>query len=122
MYRLDVRARERQLGGALDQSIKRQARPSFASNGPILRGRGLQKEESKSMRKNTVGRAIGQSRISMFHIAVITFAFGSLLINAAGQAAEAGKDASTATNRARVLVLATGGTIAGQADPRATGA
>ena len=74
------------------------------------------------MRKNTVGRAIGQSRISMFHIAVITFAFGSLLINAAGQAAEAGKDASTATNMARILVLATGGTIAGQADPRATGA
>ena len=74
------------------------------------------------MRKNTVGRAIGQSRISMFHIAVITVAFGSLLINAAGQAAEAGKDASTATNRARILVLATGGTIAGQADPRATGA
>jgi L-asparaginase len=74
------------------------------------------------MTKNTVGRASGQGRISMLHIAVITSAFCSLSINAAGQAAEADKAASTATHPARILVLATGGTIAGQADSRATGA
>jgi L-asparaginase len=54
--------------------------------------------------------------------AVITFAFCTFAFNAAVQAAEAGKDAGTATNLPRILVLATGGTIAGQADPRATGA
>ncbi|MCP3408956.1 asparaginase [Bradyrhizobium sp. CCGB01] len=40
---------------------------------------------------------------------------------AAAQAAEPGKDAA-AGGLPRILVLATGGTIAGQADPRATGA
>ena len=63
-----------------------------------------------------------QSRISMLSIAVITLALCSFVINAAAHAAEVGKDAGTATNLPRILVLATGGTIAGQADPRASGA
>jgi L-asparaginase len=46
----------------------------------------------------------------------------SCVIAVTAQAAEPGKDAATATNLPRILVLATGGTIAGQADPRATGA
>jgi len=54
----------------------------------------------------------------MLSIPVITFALWSCVINTAAQAAEAG----TAANLPRILVLATGGTIAGQADPRATGA
>jgi L-asparaginase len=53
----------------------------------------------------------------MLSIAVITFALWS---GVAAQAAEQPKDA--ATNLPRILVLATGGTIAGQADPRAAGA
>ena len=63
-----------------------------------------------------------QSSISMLSIPVITFAVWSCVINMTAQAAEAGKDVGTATNLPRILVLATGGTIAGQADPRATGA
>ncbi len=58
----------------------------------------------------------------MLSIAEITFALWSCVINTAAQAAEAGKDVGTATNLPRILVLATGGTIAGQADPRASGA
>jgi L-asparaginase len=58
----------------------------------------------------------------MLSIAVVTFALWSCVINTSVQAAEAGKDVATAANRPRILVLATGGTIAGQADPRATGA
>jgi len=75
--------------------------------------------EINSMRKDTA-RAVSrrQSSISMLFIPVITFALWSCMINTAAQAAEAG----TAANLPRILVLATGGTIAGQADPRATGA
>ena len=70
------------------------------------------------MRKDTARPASRrQSSISMLSIPVITFA-----LNTAAQAAEAGKDVGTAANLPRILVLATGGTIAGQADPRATGA
>jgi len=79
--------------------------------------------EINSMRKNTARSASRrQSSISMLSIAVITFALWSCVINTAAQAAEAGKDVGTATNLPRILVLATGGTIAGQADPRASGA
>jgi len=79
--------------------------------------------EINSMRKNTARSASRrQSLISMLSIAVITFALWSCVINTAAQAAEAGKDVRTATNLPRILVLATGGTIAGQADPRASGA
>jgi len=79
--------------------------------------------EINSMRKNTARSASRrQSSISMLSIAVITFALWSCVINTAAQAAEAGKDVRTATNLPRILVLATGGTIAGQADPRASGA
>ena len=75
------------------------------------------------MRKDTARPASRrQSSISMLSIPVITFALWSCVINTAAQAAEAGKDVGTAANLPRILVLATGGTIAGQADPRATGA
>jgi L-asparaginase len=58
----------------------------------------------------------------MRSIAVITFAVWSFAISSAAPAAEAGRDAGAGSNLPRILVLATGGTIAGQADPRATGA
>jgi L-asparaginase len=75
------------------------------------------------MRKNIAGPASRrQSSISMLSVPVITFTLWSCVINTAGQAAEAGKDVRTGTNLPRILVLATGGTIAGQADPRASGA
>jgi L-asparaginase len=60
--------------------------------------------------------------MSVLSITVITFTLCTFVINAAAHAAEAGKDAASAGNLPRVLVLATGGTIAGQADPRASGA
>jgi L-asparaginase len=63
-----------------------------------------------------------QGRMWVLSIAVITFALCMFVTNAAVRAAEAGKDAGTAAKLPRILVLATGGTIAGQADPRATGA
>ena len=62
-----------------------------------------------------------QSRISMLSIPVITLAL-SFMINVTAHAAEVGKDTGAGTNLPRILVLATGGTIAGQADPRAAGA
>jgi L-asparaginase len=75
------------------------------------------------MSKHTVRPARRRrSRISMRAIAVITLALCSFPINLAAYAAELGKDAGAATNLPRVLVLATGGTIAGQAESRATGA
>ena len=58
--------------------------------------------------------------ISMLSIPVIAFALWSGTINNAVQAAE--PDAGKAATLPRILVLATGGTIAGQADARATGA
>lgn len=61
------------------------------------------------------------SQTSRLSIAAMTLAL-SFMINVAAHAAEAGKDAAPATNLPRILVLATGGTIAGQADPRASGA
>jgi L-asparaginase len=63
-----------------------------------------------------------QRRISMLSVPSITLALCLFVINAGTHAAETGKDAGTASNLPRILVLATGGTIAGQADPRATGA
>ncbi|OKO82884.1 hypothetical protein AC629_23365 [Bradyrhizobium sp. NAS80.1] len=57
----------------------------------------------------------------MLSIQVVCLAL-SFMISVAAHAAETGKDAGPATNLPRVLVLATGGTIAGQADPRASGA
>lgn len=63
-----------------------------------------------------------QRRLSMLSIAVIAFAFCSFTINETARAAEAAKDAGAAASPPRILVLATGGTIAGQADPRASGA
>lgn len=75
------------------------------------------------MRKHTVGSASSrQGWISMLSFPVIAFALWSFVINVATHAADARKDAVTAANLPRILVLATGGTIAGQADPRATGA
>jgi L-asparaginase len=74
------------------------------------------------MRKHTDRQANRrQSRISMLSIPVITLAL-SFMINVAAHTAEVGKDTGPASNLPRILVLATGGTIAGQADPRATGA
>lgn len=61
------------------------------------------------------------SQTSRLSIAAMTLAL-SFMINVPAHAAEAGKDAAPATNLPRILVLATGGTIAGQADPRASGA
>src|ERR1700744_1606005 len=61
------------------------------------------------------------SRRSMLSIAVMVLAL-SLMVNVAAHAAEVGNAGPPATNLPRILVLATGGTIAGQADPRATGA
>jgi L-asparaginase len=58
-----------------------------------------------------------QSSISMLSTALTAFALLSCVINPA-----AAQDGAKATNLPRVLVLATGGTIAGQADPRASGA
>jgi L-asparaginase len=74
------------------------------------------------MKKHTDRQASRRkSRISILSIPVITLAL-SFMINVAAHAAEVGKDAGPATNLPRILVLATGGTIAGQADPRASGA
>ena len=75
------------------------------------------------MRKNAV-RPAGrrQGRISMLSLPMIALALCLFVINVAAHAAEAGSDAVTPTNLPRILVLATGGTIAGQADTRATGA
>jgi L-asparaginase len=74
------------------------------------------------MRNDTIRRANRRHgwmwRLS---IPVITFALCTVVIDAV-QAAEAGKDAGTPAKLPRILVLATGGTIAGQADPRASGA
>jgi len=70
------------------------------------------------MTKDIQGRA---SRTSILSVAAMTLAL-SFMTNVAAQAAEAGKDAAPATNLPRILVLATGGTIAGRADPRASGA
>jgi L-asparaginase len=75
------------------------------------------------MRKDTARPASRwQGPISMLSIPLIILALCSFVINVAAHAAEAGKGAGTPTNLPRVLVLATGGTIAGQADTRATGA
>jgi len=54
----------------------------------------------------------------MLAIPLLSFALWSGGIGAAAHAAEPGKDAS-AGGLPRILVLATGGTIAGQADARA---
>src|SRR5262249_9226036 len=83
----------------------------------------FKKREINSMSKNTVRRASRrQGRISILSVPMNTLAVCSFVIIAAAHAAEPDKDAGTATNLPRILVLATGGTIAGQADPRATGA
>ena len=71
------------------------------------------------MRDETVRPASWQSCISMLCIPVIAFAIWSFIIDVAAQATE---DAGAASNPPHILVLATGGTIAGQADPRASGA
>jgi L-asparaginase len=62
-----------------------------------------------------------QNRTSVLSIPLIAFSLCLFAISPAPRAAEASKDA-TPTNLPRILVLATGGTIAGQADTRATGA
>src|SRR6185369_11324349 len=81
------------------------------------------KREVNSMRKNIVGSASRrQGRVAMLWVALVAFAVCSFVTNVAAHAAEAGKDAAAATSLPRILVLATGGTIAGQADARATGA
>src|SRR3984893_1225614 len=74
------------------------------------------------MRTESVGPASRQSRMARLSCAVISLALCSCTFNATARAAEAGKDGATATNLPRILVLATGGTIAGQADPRAAAA
>ncbi|MET4035529.1 MULTISPECIES: asparaginase [unclassified Bradyrhizobium] len=61
-----------------------------------------------------------RNRTLMLTVPLVALALWSWGIDAA-QAAEPGKDA-TAASLPRILVLATGGTIAGQADARATGA
>ena len=73
------------------------------------------------MGKHTV-RPAGRRQRSMLSVPVMTFALWSFAINVAAHAADASNNAGTAANLPRILVLATGGTIAGQADPRATGA
>ncbi len=74
------------------------------------------------MRKDTATPRSRRRSISMLSIPVIAFAPWSCTINNAAQAAEPAKDVGKAATLPRILVLATGGTIAGQADPRATGA
>ena len=75
------------------------------------------------MRKHTVRSASSrQGWISMLSFPMIAFALWSFVISVAAHAVDTRKDAVTAANLPRILVLATGGTIAGQADPRATGA
>jgi len=74
------------------------------------------------MRKDTATARIHRRPISMLSIPVIAFALWSCMIDNAAQAAEPGKDVGKTATLPRILVLATGGTIAGQADPRATGA
>jgi L-asparaginase len=81
-----------------------------------------QKREVNPMKHTVRPASRRQSRMSMLFVAMITLALSSSAINVAAHAAEAAKDAPAATNLPRILVLATGGTIAGQADPRATGA
>ncbi|PWT85719.1 MAG: L-asparaginase 2, partial [Proteobacteria bacterium] len=62
-----------------------------------------------------------QIRTSMLAIPLLSLALWSGGLGAVARAAEPGKDAA-AGSLPRILVLATGGTIAGQADSRATGA
>src|ERR1700745_1523744 len=63
-----------------------------------------------------------QHWITLLSVPVITFSLCSFVIDPAAHAAEASKDAPPAANLPRILVLATGGTIAGEAEPRAPGA
>jgi L-asparaginase len=73
------------------------------------------------MSKHAVRASRRRGWISILSFPVLTFALWAF-INVAAHAAEASKDVGTAANLPHILVLATGGTIAGQADPRATGA
>jgi L-asparaginase len=83
----------------------------------------LRKREVTLMTNHTVKSASRRRRlISMLSVPLISLAASSFPINMPAHAAETGKDAAAATNLPRILVLATGGTIAGQADPRASGA
>jgi L-asparaginase len=60
-----------------------------------------------------------QHWMTLLSVPVITFSLCSFVIDPAAHAAEASKDAPPAANLPRILVLATGGTIAGQAETRA---
>jgi L-asparaginase len=83
----------------------------------------LRKREVTLMTNHTVKSASRRQRlISMLSVQLIALAASSFPIDMPAHAAEAGKDAAAATNLPRILVLATGGTIAGQADPRTSGA
>lgn len=92
-------------------------------NAARIARRGLPKREINAMTTGTARPASRrQSSISMLSIAVITFALWSCVLDTAARAEEARKDAASVANLPRILVLATGGTIAGQADARAAGA
>ncbi|MBR0713236.1 asparaginase [Bradyrhizobium liaoningense] len=60
--------------------------------------------------------------LSIPSIPVIVLAISSMVISTTAYAEETAKGMTTAASLPRILVLATGGTIAGQADSRATGA
>jgi len=73
------------------------------------------------MTKDTA-RTANLRPLSIASIPAIVLAISSMLISTTAHAEEAAKATTAAANLPRILVLATGGTIAGQADPRATGA
>ncbi|MBR0827595.1 asparaginase [Bradyrhizobium manausense] len=75
------------------------------------------------MTKDTLRPAsLRRSALPMLSVPVIALAISSMVISTTAYAEETAKGTTTAANLPRILVLATGGTIAGQADPRATGA
>lgn len=74
------------------------------------------------MTKDTVKPASRRRALSIPSIPVIALAISSMVISTTAYAEETAKGTTTAANLPRILLLATGGTIAGQADPRATGA
>jgi L-asparaginase len=83
----------------------------------------VRKREVTSMTNHAVKAASRRQRlISMLSVPLIALAASSFVSAVAAHSEEAGKGPAAATNLPRILVLATGGTIAGQADPRASGA
>lgn len=75
------------------------------------------------MTKDTATPAsLRRSSLSILSVPMIAIALSSIVISTTAYPEEAAKGTTSAASLPRILVLATGGTIAGQADPRASGA